>query len=401
MPIFLFLQLCLKDSLSIIDLRLGAFVYVKGGGSMASKNEDFMGGLFDFDGDGKTDPSEEYLAYEIFEDITGNSSSPQHPQRIRSNAASHENSSLASSSANTRSNFRKTSQAHFEQIETQEHKIKLLKKGAIILAVLMFAGLFYKVIDNRIKDKPYQEALKLFDDGKYQEALIALENMWVDGASDVRPFMNVVHGFKEYEAGNIEEAYRYINMWSEAIRKNKPIRYLPAKYTDMIQDLQEKVKTDYDIRMAEKQKAQAEKDAKERELYQRELAEAKEKLRDRMPYIGMKESYVSYTCLGSYSYYVDSRKNSNRIYVFKDSQGRETYSVTCNNQVVISVWDKLNNRKLTENNTWKKTGSNSTMKSQDDPYNAKDYSNEEDFYDDNWGDFFDYYEAEEYWRDHQ
>ncbi len=36
-----------------------------------------------------------------------------------------------------------------------------------------------------------------------------------------------------------------------------------------------------------------------------------------------------------------------------------------------------------------------------DPYNAKDYSNEEDFYDDHYHDFFDYYDAEDYYNRHQ
>ena len=35
-----------------------------------------------------------------------------------------------------------------------------------------------------------------------------------------------------------------------------------------------------------------------------------------------------------------------------------------------------------------------------DPYNAKDYSNEEDFYDDHYDDFFDYYDAEDYYNKH-
>ena len=37
----------------------------------------------------------------------------------------------------------------------------------------------------------------------------------------------------------------------------------------------------------------------------------------------------------------------------------------------------------------------------DDPYNAKKYSDEEDFYDDHYDDFFDYYDAEDYYRDHR
>ena len=38
--------------------------------------------------------------------------------------------------------------------------------------------------------------------------------------------------------------------------------------------------------------------------------------------------------------------------------------------------------------------------SKDDPYNAKDYSNEEDFYYDHYDDFFDYEEAEDYYNEY-
>lgn len=36
---------------------------------MGSKNDDFFGGMFDFNGDGKTDLGEEFLAYQIFEEV--------------------------------------------------------------------------------------------------------------------------------------------------------------------------------------------------------------------------------------------------------------------------------------------------------------------------------------------
>ena len=41
-----------------------------------------------------------------------------------------------------------------------------------------------------------------------------------------------------------------------------------------------------------------------------------------------------------------------------------------------------------------------SKKDDDDPYNAKDYSNEEDFYYDNYDDFFDYDDAEDYYNEH-
>lgn len=37
---------------------------------MARKNKGFFGGFFDFNGDGKTDLGEQYIAYRIFEKCT-------------------------------------------------------------------------------------------------------------------------------------------------------------------------------------------------------------------------------------------------------------------------------------------------------------------------------------------
>ena len=37
---------------------------------MIPNNHDFLGGLFDFNGDGRTDPSEMFIAYKIFEETT-------------------------------------------------------------------------------------------------------------------------------------------------------------------------------------------------------------------------------------------------------------------------------------------------------------------------------------------
>ena len=52
----------------------------------------------------------------------------------------------------------------------------------------------------------------------------------------------------------------------------------------------------------------------------------------------------------------------------------------------------------TPSNSYK---SSSGTNAKNDPYNTKDYSNEEDFYDDHYDDFFDYYDAEDYYNRHQ
>ena len=44
-------------------------------------------------------------------------------------------------------------------------------------------------------------------------------------------------------------------------------------------------------------------------------------------------------------------------------------------------------------------GDSSSYESSDDPYNAKDYSGADDFYDDHYDDFDSYEDAESYWED--
>ncbi len=39
---------------------------------MIPNRNDFLGGLFDFNGDGRTDPGEMFIAYKIFEATTKN-----------------------------------------------------------------------------------------------------------------------------------------------------------------------------------------------------------------------------------------------------------------------------------------------------------------------------------------
>lgn len=52
------------------SIQLRAADCAEGGEFMASKNDDFFGGMFDFNGDGKTDLGEQFIAYKIFEEVT-------------------------------------------------------------------------------------------------------------------------------------------------------------------------------------------------------------------------------------------------------------------------------------------------------------------------------------------
>lgn len=54
----------------------------------------------------------------------------------------------------------------------------------------------------------------------------------------------------------------------------------------------------------------------------------------------------------------------------------------------------------TRSKTWTTTRRRKSTTKVNDPYNARDYANEEDFYDDNADFFYDYYDAENYYKEH-
>lgn len=281
-------------------------------------------------------------------------------------------------------------------------RVKRFRELAFACTLIFCAFIAVAFIVRLIKDLPYQRALKLLDEGRYQECYQSLERIWVQGEIDVFPLMDAMVAFKEYNAGNVKEARRRLVQWSNG-RRMQQARYLPAKYEEKILDLQARVNNEYDQIVAEEEKERARKQELERERYQQEKADAREKLKDQWPYIGMPETYISLTRLGEYARFseFDQSGKHYRYYYFTDAKGKVTASVNCSNNVVIYVVDWINNRRRNRNNTWKSLAVKRSSSSETDPYNAKDYMNEEDFYDDHYDDFFDYYQAEEYWRDHQ
>ena len=125
----------------------------------------------------------------------------------------------------------------------------------------------------------------------------------------------------------------------------------------------------------------------------KEAAEAAS-LKSTVPYTGMREANISKTSLGRYSskredtYYSVGKNHPYTVYDFKDGN-KTIFSVRCENGEVTDVWDYRNIKPVKPKKV-----------SEEDRYNASDYRNAEDFYDDNYYAFHDYYQAEKYWREH-
>ena len=112
------------------------------------------------------------------------------------------------------------------------------------------------------------------------------------------------------------------------------------------------------------------------------------------------DAYVStYTSNGNsyeiFSYTKSIYKNGSEIH--SNYWNSDSYKDATKNDKDKSDCSSSNNNSSSYSFTPYKSPS---KKDDDDPYNAKDYSNEEDFYYDNYDDFFDYEDAEDYYNEH-
>ena len=145
----------------------------------------------------------------------------------------------------------------------------------------------------------------------------------------------------------------------------------------------------------EHEKDEALKREKEVESYNRELQSA----RNGLPYVGMPESWIRITALGSPSEYVHegSEYINGRVYLaytyYFVENGKVIFEARCVLGKVVEVKDKRNN-KTTSGGSGKVGSSKSSMPSVDE------YSDPEEFYYWNIDDFYDYEDAEEYYYSH-
>ena len=112
------------------------------------------------------------------------------------------------------------------------------------------------------------------------------------------------------------------------------------------------------------------------------------------------DAYVStYTSNGNsyeiFSYTKSIYKNGSEIH--SNYWNSESYKDATKNDKDKSYYSSSNNNSSSYSFTPYRSPSKDD---DDDPYNAKDYSNEEDFYYDHYDDFFDYYDAEDYYNEH-
>lgn len=135
------------------------------------------------------------------------------------------------------------------------------------------------------------------------------------------------------------------------------------------------------------------------EEHQKSEAQRLAELAAKLPYCGMAQSDIYNTALGypaekyTKEMYIEHKLKTVTYYEFQKN-GQTYFSVECVDGRVTKV------RQYAKAEQEKKPAYRPQATEDDDPYDAADYYDPEDFYEDHYDDFYDYDEAEEYYYDH-
>lgn len=254
-----------------------------------------------------------------------------------------------------------------------------LQTTLIVISVLVLVMVAAYLAPIRMR---YDKALALIDEGDYAGARKLLEEIK-----------------DHYEEA---ESWWYYCMAQWAKENGMPslaVMYMKKTTFNYLTDEQsERYNTTMDELVEAAEKA-------EEERIKRAAIDEERRIREGVPYDGMPESRIRDTSLGAPSSKVrhntvtlpGSRTITN-IYDWYNNKGYLIFSARCYGGTVHEIWDYQCNPRR----PFTSYGETYSTSKEEDIYHASDYTNEEDFYDDHYDDFFDYYEAEEYyWEHHQ
>lgn len=282
-----------------------------------------------------------------------------------------------------------------------------MKKVLCIIAVLllvcaMIFGGFY--LYNKSIDNAYNSAIALIQSASYEDALAELEKANPDVFNQKEFYADVKNQNLEATHKNSVPLYAYAMAQAEYNSEdrnmdtvNEYLKCIPDEYngelSEEIKIFKGNFKPQYDEFLAEKKR-----EAEEQRVI-REQQEA-EQLKNSLPYVGMSESKINGTVLGTnyelvhnYDWIKDKRIKAN-VYRFKNGDAI-IFVARCLNGRVDSVYDY-------RDDPWviRDIPSFDKNTEEDDPYDVNDYSDPEDFYYDNYDDFWDYEDAEDYFNEH-
>jgi len=273
----------------------------------------------------------------------------------------------------------------------------------LLICAMIFGGIY---LNQKSIDKAYNYAITLIQNASYEGALSELEKANPD-VIDQDDFKSDV------KYGGLNKAYKNtIPLYSYAMAQleyndeerdmytvNEYLELIPANYSgelcEEIKTFKENFKPQYDEFLAEQERLAEEQRKKDEEKRRIREQEETEQLKKSLPYVGMSESKINGTVLGTNYEIVHNHEwikgERIRANVYRFKKGNAIIFVArCLNGRVDSVSDYRDDPWVIRSTT--------PSKKSDDPYDVNEYSSPEDFYDDNYDDFWDYEEAEDYYN---
>lgn len=285
-------------------------------------------------------------------------------------------------------------------------KKRIIFLTIIMLIVVMVVGGMH--MNKKAIDDAYNCAISLIESGSYEDALAALEK--------ANPNILDRDEFEsDMKYGGISGTYKNtIPLYAYSLAKikytskdkymhtvNDYLGFIPADYSgEMSKEIQTfrlEFKPQYDEYIAEEQRKAEEERIKR-------IQEEEQRIRNSVPYVGMSESRINDTILGTNyeSFHNYDMKGGKRIEatVYRFKKGNAIiYVARCIGGRVDTVSDYRDDPWVTGSST---SSSSSGKKKvyNDDSYNVNDYYDAEDFYEDYYDDFYDYEDAEDYYNEH-
>lgn len=276
---------------------------------------------------------------------------------------------------------------------------------------MIFGGIY---LNKKSIDNAYNYAITLIQNGSYEGALLELEKA-NPNLLDRKEFKDDLKYQKLNDAyKNTVPLYAYALAQAEYNDENKSMYtvndYLELISTDYSGELCEEIKNfkgnfkpQYD-EFLEEEKRKAEELRLQIEESNRQFYA---KLKTKLPYEGMSEDYIDSTMMGKHDKLIADDDNDDfvyNVYYWNANNGDTMLAVSCINGKVDHVskyyewayW--TSDGKPKPNGTNYRSSSTKKRNKNSDPYNVNDYSDPEDFYDDNYDDFWDYEEAEDYYN---
>ncbi len=257
---------------------------------------------------------------------------------------------------------------------------------ATIVVFLWFGGLIVRsIIHQNHVQNTYNQAVSLAFSNQFEDATILLDSIIEDKYMDSASLRRYCNAQTDFANGDYKSAHRNASSLN--------FQHLSEEQNATVLASVERIEAQHDIYMEQERI--------------RQQAEYERSIRTGVPFVGMPESRIADTSLGAPSSNVRHNNQVKSGEIYKCNlydffiNGHLIFTARCMEGKIIQVWDSRDKVNTSVPYPSSPSHSSSSHSSTDsDPYHAADYSDEEDFYEDHWDDFFDFEDAEDYWREH-